>query len=118
MPDPTVNHVSAGALGVSASGEVVGHVITRRHRAGGLIGVGLALIVIGVIVALAIVGSGSADGDPSAVPNEQPRDSTLILVALIGAIPGTITAATGLVLALHAGKREAKPTPTPPPDSA
>jgi hypothetical protein len=93
-------------------------VITRRRRAGRLIGVGLALVVIGVVVALAVLGSVSADGDVGAVPGEEPRDSTLILVALIGAIPGTITAVTGLVLALRVGKREAKPTPTAPPDSA
>jgi hypothetical protein len=92
-------------------------VITRRHWAGGLIGIGLALIVIGVIVALAIVGWVSADGDVGVAPGEQPRDSTLILVALIGAIPGSITAVTGLVLALRAGKSEPKPTPTAPPDS-
>ena len=93
--------------------------MTRRHRAGRVIGVGLALIIVGVIVALVVAGSVSADGETGAAPGaEEPGDSTLILVALIGAIPGTITAVTGLVLALRAGRSDATPTQTAPRDPA
>ena len=82
---------------------------------------GIWLLVISVVVPALILAvlwlNWSTQGDSAASDgdNDGTSDVAVIIVALIGAVPSTITAVTGLVLVLR--NRPAPPPAEPPEDS-
>ncbi|MGE5290849.1 MAG: hypothetical protein ACM3ML_27380 [Micromonosporaceae bacterium] len=84
----------------------------RRRRRGFLVlAVGGLVLLIGAFIAWAVV---YAQGPVSTVtPGSQPSgfDWSGVIAALIGAVPGTITAVTGLIMVMRSRTELAAPAP-------
>jgi len=84
----------------------------KRHRRRGfvLLTLGALILLTGVIVAL-LVYTALANTSNSAVGPSSGFDWSGIIAALIGAVPGTITAVTGLIIVMRSRTVQAAPSP-------
>jgi len=84
----------------------------KRHRRRGfvILTLGALILLTGVIVAL-LVYTALANTSNSAVGPSSGFDWSGIIAALIGAVPGTITAVTGLIIVMRSRTVQAAPSP-------
>ena len=96
----------------------------RRHRRRGLLllTVGALILLAGVLIALVVVDVRGQNPGVGGPPSGG-FDWSGIIAALIGAVPGTITAVTGLIIVMRSRTELPAPTPSrsqpqaPPPPS-
>jgi hypothetical protein len=83
----------------------------KRHRRRGflLLTLGALILLTGVIVALLVYTGRTNPSGPTLVPSSG-FDWSGIIAALIGAVPGTITAVTGLIIVMRSRTEQAAPS--------
>jgi uncharacterized integral membrane protein len=94
----------------------------RRQRGFLLLTLGALILLAGVIVALLVYTVHASTSNSAAGPSSG-FDWSAIIAALIGAVPGTVTAVTGLIIVMRSRTEQAAPSApqsqrqAPPPPS-
>jgi hypothetical protein len=87
----------------------------KRHRRRGflLLTVGALILLAGVLIALSVEVDVRGQNPGASPPPPGGFDWSGIIAALIGAVPGTITAVTGLIIVMRSRTELPAPTPVP-----